>query len=135
VEKQPENEVVMYIIFNKDLKMSTGKIAAQAAHAAVLVILEAVAGGMQVHKDTNARFTVAPTSNFWNFAEWLQHSFKKIVLQAQQPVLEELEQKGFYAIRDAGHTQVPPGSITAVALPPMPRKDVLAIIKALKLMH
>lgn len=117
------DEVKQVIVIRSDLNMGKGKIAAQAAHASVVATLEA----MKHNKN-------------W-YDRWMREGMKKIAVKVRSE--EELEivfQKGSKEkmprslINDAGHTQLEPGTATAVALGPAPATIIDPITKDLKLM-
>jgi PTH2 family peptidyl-tRNA hydrolase len=106
-------EYKMCIVLRMDLGMSTGKLIAQAAHAAV--------GASELGKKENHKA--------WR--RWRDEGAKKVALEAES--LEELEELAEKAkkldivsilIQDAGHTEVPPGTVTALGLGP-DRTDLL----------
>lgn len=109
-----ENELVQYIIVNKDLKMSTGKIAAQTAHAATIATVNYI--------------------NNKDFQKWYLNNQKKITLKAKQGDMLRLEEQGYISVRDNGHTEVPPNSLTVVILKPMPRSEAKHIVKRFQLL-
>ncbi|MDZ7730021.1 MAG: peptidyl-tRNA hydrolase Pth2 [Natrialbaceae archaeon] len=92
------------IVARTDLGMGTGKLAAQVAHAALKAAEQA--------PKTVSR-------------EWKQAGQKKVVLGAEgERTLFELaeiaDREGLpnAVIRDAGHTQLEPGTVTALAVGP-----------------
>ena len=100
-------EYKMCIVLRTDLGMSTGKLIAQACHAAV--------GASEMAKKENHRAWV----------RWRDEGGKKVALEAES--LEELEELVKRAdeldivnvvIQDAGLTEVPPGTVTAMGLGP-----------------
>ena len=106
-------EYKMCIVLRMDLDMSTGKLIAQAAHAAV--------GASELGKKENHKA--------WR--RWRDEGAKKAALEAES--LEEIEGLAEKAnkldivnilIQDAGHTEVPPGTVTALGLGP-DRSDLL----------
>jgi len=106
-------EYKMCIVLRLDLNMSTGKLIAQAAHAAV--------GASELGKKENHKA--------WR--RWRDEGAKKLALEAES--LEEIEELAEKAkkldivnilIQDAGHTEVPPGTVTALGLGP-DRTDLL----------
>lgn len=126
----PENETVMYIIINGDLKMEKGKTAGQCCHSACRVT-------RVIEKLDN--YTAA-------YKHWINNFEPKIILKASKEELEEISKK--YAIvdikdtskdlwcvytRDIGRTQIERGSLTSVAFCPIFRKEVPDFIKKLKL--
>ncbi|RLG09768.1 MAG: peptidyl-tRNA hydrolase [Thaumarchaeota archaeon] len=111
------------IVIRVDLKMSVGKIAAQAAHAAVSAAEECR--------------RIKPE---W-FRGWLEEGQKKVVLKVSG--LEELKQLHEQAnslglptsmIEDAGLTEVPAGTITALGIGPAPSELIDRITGKLKLL-
>jgi peptidyl-tRNA hydrolase (EC 3.1.1.29) len=114
------------IVLRKDLKMGHGKAAAQASHAscdAVFQILE---------------------SNRKDWKEWLDLWKKggqmKVVLRVNsREEIEEIYEQAIELglpcsiISDAGRTQLPPGTITAVCIGPAPEETVDKITGKLKL--
>ncbi len=111
------------IVVRTDIKMSKGKIAAQAAHAAVQAVIEALKKRPE-----------------W-VQEWLSEGAKKIVLrcESEEELLRyanEAMKKGLPVaiIRNAGLTEVPPGTLTAIAIGPAPSGSVDKITSHLKLL-
>ena len=92
------------IVARSDLGMSTGKLAAQVAHASLSAYERA---------GTDA------------VAEWKRGGATKVVLRAgDERTLFELKETAEAAglpaaiVRDAGHTQLEPGTVTALAIGP-----------------
>lgn len=99
----------MVIVVRDDIKLSPGKMAAQVGHAAVNCALAA----RKSHKEY--------------FDAWYDEGQKKVVVKAKS--LEEL--RGLQAeakaaklpnslITDAGHTELPPGTVTCLGIGPGP---------------
>lgn len=111
------------IIVRTDLKMGKGKSIAQGCHASVNATLKAIS-----------------MKKPW-FDKWEREGAKKVVCKVQSE--KELNELFQFAremelpsaiINDAGHTQLPPGTTTAVAIGPGPEKKVDAITGELKLL-
>jgi PTH2 family peptidyl-tRNA hydrolase len=97
------------IIIRTDLKMSTGKIAVQAAHAAVT--------GSELAKERNY--------DWWK--KWYEEGQCKIVVTVDSEkklldVKEEADSKNLPTdmIKDKGLTEVPPGTTTCLIIGPAP---------------
>lgn len=97
----------MCIVIRTDLGMSAGKMIAQACHAAV--------GANEEAKRLNHKA--------WR--NWREEGAKKVALEAES--LEEIEELSKRAedldivsvtIHDAGLTEIPPGTVTALGLGP-----------------
>ncbi len=118
-----ELELKQVIIIRKDLDMGTGKTVAQGAHASLMSYLETI----KEHKELAQR--------------WLKEGEKKIVLKIDdQEKMERLaaafKYKGIHCalVSDAGLTQLPRGTMTALGIGPWVSKDLDALTGALKLL-
>ncbi len=110
------------IVLRTDLGMSPGKAAAQACHAAVTAYNEALKERPE-----------------WARA-WLEEGQKKVILrvESERELLELYKKAKNYGlpcaiIRDAGLTELPPGTITAVGIGPAPSKNVDKVTGHLRL--
>ncbi|MBU5689576.1 MAG: peptidyl-tRNA hydrolase Pth2 [Candidatus Aenigmatarchaeota archaeon] len=108
------------IVLRKDLKMSTGKAAAQAAHASLKAVEKA---------RKNVVF-------MWNLV-----GAKKVVLAAEnESQLKEIYENARKAklpcsiIKDAGKTHLKPGTLTAVAIGPDNERKIDEITGKLKML-
>ncbi len=98
------------LVIRTDIAMSCGKRCAQAAHASI---------GAFEHADKSVK------------KAWLSEGQKKVVLKAQnERMLHELkvfaERAGISSslIQDAGMTEIPPGTITALGLGPAKSEEL-----------
>jgi peptidyl-tRNA hydrolase, PTH2 family len=108
------------IVVNDSLKLPKGKLAAQAAHAAVSAYLEASTEAQQ---------------------HWLEEGMPKVVLKAVdekslQQLLQTAQSAGIPAalIEDAGRTVIPEGTITCLGLGPAVESMLDEITGDLKLL-
>jgi len=117
---EPEFRYKQCLIVRNDVKMSCGKKCAQAAHASI---------GAFENADKTLR------------KMWQVEGQKKVVLKADsERVLYELkviaEQAGISTslIQDAGMTEIPAGTITALGLGPAKSEDLDKITGSLSLL-
>jgi len=116
-------EYKQVIAVRTDLKMGRGKIAVQAAHAAILAAEEA-----RMQKPQ------------W-YRAWIESGMAKIAVKvASLDELKKLEREArendlpVATVEDRGLTQVPPGTITCLAIGPAPASKVDPITGKLKLL-
>lgn len=108
------------IILRKDLGMSAGKLVAQGAHACIEAFKKA-----------------SPEAR----EKWEKNGTEKIAVKVQSEkelveLFESAKKIGLPAslIRDAGHTQIDPGTLTACAIGPAEEKEIDKITGKLKLL-
>ncbi len=106
-------EYKQVIVVRSDLKMSKGKIAAQAAHAAV------------------SASEKARLMNKEDWLKWIQEGQKKVVVKVKSleellKIKEESEKLGLptVLIEDRGLTEVPSGTITCLGIGPALSKKI-----------
>lgn len=98
--------VKQVIVVRSDVKMGKGKMGAQIAHASL--------GAYRKAKKLDAR----------KVAGWERDGGKKVVLKATLDEIVELKKwadaEGIvsFMVQDAGHTQVEPGTVTALGIGP-----------------
>tara|TARA_Y100001934_G_C11578921_1_gene417978 strand:- start:39 stop:458 length:420 start_codon:yes stop_codon:yes gene_type:complete len=113
----------MVFVINHALKMGKGKIGAQVGHAAVKATLQS--GELRPEL----------------LDAWLSTGQKKVCVKANDVrQLEQIEQQAKHhqiltsKIHDAGHTQIPAGSYTVLALGPDEEEKLDALTGELKLL-
>jgi len=108
------------IVVRKDLKMGKGKLASQVAHASLLAY---------------------KNSGLIKRIKWEREGAKKVVLEVGS--LEELQyiyrkakklKLAVSIVRDAGKTQLRPGTITCICIGPEKEEKIDKITKHLKLL-
>lgn len=118
-----EFEYKQVLVFRADLKMSKGKIAAQAGHAAVSAAQEAYTH----HK------------KWWE--EWLFEGQRKIAVKVKdEDELSELEAAAddlglpHALIVDRGLTEIPEGTVTCLGIGPAPEDKINRLTGKLQLL-
>ena len=106
----------MVVVVRTDLGISKGKMAAQAAHAAVSCALK------------------SKKSDSSNFKKWFDEGQKKVVVKGQnESTLRNLQQHarevGLVSslVTDAGLTEVPAGTITCLGIGPAADSEIDSI--------
>jgi PTH2 family peptidyl-tRNA hydrolase len=147
-----EDPIVMYLIVHETLDMSTGKTAAQCAHASQMLTLQYF-HLKEFSKQTQKEIIAKPDAValdrlkllYANMApfisimgEWLQGSFRKVVLKADDKewnkLKEEFKDKNMVLVVDAGLTEIPSGSETVIGLWPMRKSQVPKTVKRLQVL-
>ena len=135
VEKRASQEdpIIMYLIVNEELNMSIGKTGAQCAHGAQILLLK----NIQEQKETMCS-SPYEQERFNLFNDWLNNSFRKVVLKASKQewnrLVEELPINNYSIVIDAGLTEIAAGSNTVLAVMPMYKSKVPKCIKRLQLL-
>ncbi|NIO22539.1 MAG: peptidyl-tRNA hydrolase [Candidatus Aenigmarchaeota archaeon] len=108
------------IVVRKDLGMDKGKIAAQVAHAS-----------LEAYKETDLETR----------ERWEEGGSKKVVLKVENlKKLMELKERvkseriPYAVIRDAGKTQIEPGTVTSLGIGPVEEDRIDRLTKELKLL-
>jgi len=108
------------IVIRNDLKMGKGKVGSQCAHASLAAFLKAKRQDRE---------------------QWLKEGMKKVVLKVSNDKelvelcrLAKKEKLPCELIRDAGLTQIKPGSVTALGIGPADNEKVNKITGKLKLL-
>ncbi len=110
------------IVFRTDLKLGKGKLATHAGHAAVM--------GYELVKEKDLRV----------IKEWINGGQKKVVLKVSDErellsLFNKVKRKiPSQIIRDAGLTQIEPGTITCIVIGPWYEKEIDDYTKDLKLL-
>ena len=113
----------MAIVVRDDLKLSKGKLSVQVAHAAVSCAIKS--------EKNKSKY----------FSEWFSEGQKKVVLKTKDlesliKIFNEAKSVGLITelIKDAGLTEVPPGTITVLGIGPAPEDEIDKIAGKLKLL-
>jgi PTH2 family peptidyl-tRNA hydrolase len=113
--------VVMYLIVHASLGMSPGKLAAQAGHAVGMVMLH-----YADHRNEDT-----PENKLMR--DWITSSYRKVTLAADDKEWEKVKSElNCFLVRDAGYTELSPGSETVIALYPMLKSQRSKLLKRLQ---
>lgn len=150
-----EDPIVMYLIVHESLGMSTGKTAAQAAHASQMLtlkyfemkelsstiqkrmqpLLNAPPEGDQMERLKAAYASMAKPISI--MGEWLNSSFRKVVLRASDKEWAKLKEEfknSMVLVVDAGLTEIAAGSETVIGLWPMRRSQRPKLLQRLQVL-
>lgn len=117
-KKNKMSDLKQILLIRKDLKMSKGKIAAQAAHASVDAALSANKKLVQKWRSTGMKKIALAVENEEQLKEFLDKANEMNITIS--------------LIKDAGHTEVKPGTITCGAIGPGPEIQIDKITGELK---
>ena len=122
------DDLKMVFLVRQDLKMGAGKIAAQVAHAAI-GLYDDILEGENIYQKT-------ALNNWFNYGQ------KKVVLKVNDlnTMLEVVKKckklkLQYCLISDAGHTQIPQGSITVLGIGPDISEKINDVTGTFKLMN
>jgi PTH2 family peptidyl-tRNA hydrolase len=150
-----EDPIVMYLIVHETLGMSMGKTAAQCAHASQMLtlkyfemkdlsssiqkrmqpLLNAPPEGDQMERLKAAYASMAKPISI--MGEWLNSSFRKVVLRASDKEWAKLKEEfkdSIVLVVDAGLTEIAAGSETVIGLWPVRKSQVSKTVKRLQVL-
>ena len=134
-----EDPIIMYLIVRESLNMSVGKTAAQCAHASQMLLLKY----WELYESEKERCAESLSVNDINqsqldlFSKWLNSSFRKVVLRADDKEWAKLKsslEENDVIVVDAGLTEIPAQSETVIGLCPMRKSLVGKLIKRLQVL-
>jgi PTH2 family peptidyl-tRNA hydrolase len=154
-EASQEDPIVMYLIVHESLNMSTGKTAAQTAHASQMLtlkyfemkelsssiqkqmrpLLNAPPEGDQMEKLQIAYAKMAMPISI--MGEWLSSAYRKVVLRASDKEWAKLKEEfknSMVMVVDAGLTEIAAGSETVIGLWPMRRSQRSKTVQRLQVL-
>lgn len=125
-----EDSYVMYLVVNQDLKMSPGKLGAQIGHAVQHIC--------EQYAYYSAALELNPTPidphRMSAYQKWKKDNVGKIVLRAKGSEWEKVKEAADHVVRDAGHTELEPGSETVAVFWPMAKSNRHKLLKRLQLL-
>lgn len=145
--KDQEDPIVMYLIVRESLGMGIGKTAAQCAHASQMLQLKFNELEKQLIELENLEQTFGSLNGkenqewdllqpqFYIFSKWLDSSFRKVVLRADDKEWEKLKQlPNRVVVVDAGLTEIAAGSETVIGFMPMRKSERPKILTKLQVL-
>ena len=136
------SEAKQVIVVRKDLGMSSGKIAAQVAHASSWALLSLIKKKFITVDDTGSWAPEFPDEHTDDVISWLNGSCPKIVVyvNSEQELMDLVEQAKttnvpMSIVKDEGRTEIPKGSITCIAIGPADPEVVNSISGKLPLLR
>jgi len=145
-----EDPIVMYLIVHETLGMSMGKTAAQCAHASQMLTLDyfekkdksrALQKKIQETTDPDELHVMKSLyaehgRKLSIFGEWLQGSFRKVVLKADDKEWARISKDcdSYIMVVDAGLTEIAAGSETVIGLWPMRKSQRPKVIQRLQVL-
>lgn len=150
-----EDPIVMYLIVHESLNMSIGKTAAQAAHASQMLTLKYFTmkdASSTLQKKMYPLLNAPPAADEMAklkaaytelsrplsiFGEWLNSSFRKVVLRASDKEWAKLKEEfkdSMVMVVDAGLTEIAAGSETFIGLWPVRKSQVSKTVKRLQVL-
>lgn len=127
-----EDPIIMYFIVRKSLNMSAGKVAAQCAHAAQMLLLQYFDFLQSIRNDS---INESDIIKFAIFKRWLDTSFRKVVLSADDKEFSKIEtgfSESIVTVIDNGLTEVEPQTKTVIGVFPLLKSECPKIIKRLQ---
>jgi peptidyl-tRNA hydrolase, PTH2 family len=129
IRKDQVDPIIMYFIVREDLNMTPGKLAAQCAHGAQMLLLRYWELKRASH---NIPFGGAALIKCEAVDAWLKESFRKVVLRANLKEFNQVKElENCFVVRDAGLTEVDAGTETVLVLWPM-KKSLATNLKRLQ---
>lgn len=137
--------VVMYLVVRESLNMSPGKLAAQCGHAVGMLDRlyfrrrRTMDLGPDEHQSRSEHrrleaMTEIDPDDMALFELWDRTSYRKVTLRADDKEWEKLKASGLrhVVVRDAGLTELEPGSETVIGLWPMFRSQAPRLVRRLR---
>lgn len=136
-------KIVEYILVNKELNMSVGKIAGQVAHVQTVIDNKIFELDDKIYflseeildEDIMDTRFAKEKELINNYYDWLYSgSQTKIILRAKEKDLLKAIDMGAVYIRDNGLTEIPSGSLTVVGFFPQPKDNLVDFTKKFQLL-
>lgn len=132
IRANQDDPIIQYYIVKSDINMTIGKVCAQIAHAAQMSIFG--------YYNACEKCKVIPAGgkpliNKEITEQWLAGSFRKVVVKAKTKDFNKIkEEVDVFVVRDAGLTEVDPGTETVMCTWPMRKSTVPKSLQRLRLL-
>jgi peptidyl-tRNA hydrolase len=131
-----QNDWALYLIVRESLNMSPGKMAAQCGHAVEMICdkfrdlyYDAIVDGDHHNPDK----ILDP--RYCDYIQWAKNNKRKIVLAASDKEFEKIKSEyKCFVVRDAGYTELIPGTQTVISLWPQQLHQRTGTLKHMKLL-
>ncbi len=133
-----ENSVVMYLVVNKSLNLTAGKISAQVGH--LVELISQTSFQLEVEENDNfATYSDEELTTVQNkigtYQKYKTTGTTKIVLGCSDlSIWAELKRLTPYLVIDEGRTECPPNSETVLGFFPMRKSEAPDVIKKMRLL-
>lgn len=144
-----EDKFVQYIVMNRGLKMSRGKLMAQASHASMAFLSSALKkAAFYPNEDDTVYCDIAIAKDLWD--GWFEDAFTKVVLAVDSEsqllgIVKQAEENGlkenrdFFIVRDNCLTELTPDEtgtrITGIGFRPMQKLKMKPVVGHLPLFN
>lgn len=142
--KEQEDPWCMYLVVRDSLGMSVGKTAAQVGHAVGILYGQFYKLDKHIQKLMSRTTIRVPLTEderkelilYDEFYSWQNNSFRKIVLKAKDSQWDRLKnlESAAYVVRDAGLTEIEPGSETVIGFWPMRKSQRANLLRKLQVL-
>ena len=133
---EQEDPYVQYYIIRSDVGMSAGKMAAQVGHGAGMFFIGYNAAKNRVSKVMNPGGADVVKVSITE--KWMARSFRKIALAGKTKDFKKIAEDpelSVFQVKDAGLTEVDPGTETVLVTWPMLKSEVPKFLKRLRVLQ
>ena len=133
IRKEQGDPIVQYYVVRSDVPMGCGKLCAQIAHAAQMFAFR--------YFETKRDLPAMPRGGTPYFKvqiteQWKAGSFRKVVLRGNIKDFEKVKKElDVFVVRDAGLTEVEPGTETVIVTWPMRKSDQPKVLARLRVLQ
>lgn len=132
LRKNQGDPIVIYLIVRKSLGMDVGKIAVQVGHGVGMLMgrfwqlsEQELEGAEELPEKESMKWQIT--------SEWLATSYRKIAVEAKDKDWEKIKEvTDVFLVKDAGLTEVAPGSETLMVTWPMRKSEAPKVIQRLQ---